>query len=310
MGRFWEEGMWFLVTVRPGGWGQFKSSSLSHFCHSGRFLLTFTQRETQRKFKRERETQTLDWPIWSKRLFLSVPGVFGRVIKRMDLRQKDKEKAKEKEKEVAPGDRTPKVRGVAKSNRTRPRMMAVWVWPVWIDWPLLTLTSSTLFSSYILYYGLFYDITGKDLSILRPWPDQIPMKAPCSCVGCSWPRSLWSEPVLLNLIMGIFFFWIVMIYHEFYLVFGSLFKGVRFDIFDDCSWLDWIRPCNVNWFLFCNLTLWLCVCLCWIQDQKWTVVREKHHEDRGHGKMCGDWVDSENCVIIVAYCATCELMRF
>ncbi|KAF3556207.1 hypothetical protein F2Q69_00012388 [Brassica cretica] len=46
------------------------------------------------------------------------------------------------------------------------------------------------------------------------------------------------------------------------------------------------------------------------QDQKWTVVREKHHEDRGHGKMCGDWVDSENCVIIVAYCATCELMRF
>lgn len=51
--------------------------------------------------------------------------MFGRVIKRMDLRQKDKEKAKEKEKEVAPGDRTPKVRGVAKSNRTRPRMMAV-----------------------------------------------------------------------------------------------------------------------------------------------------------------------------------------
>lgn len=51
--------------------------------------------------------------------------MFGRVIKRMDLRQKDKEKAKEKEKEVAPGDRTPKVRGVAKGNRTRPRMMAV-----------------------------------------------------------------------------------------------------------------------------------------------------------------------------------------
>ncbi|KAG5384949.1 hypothetical protein IGI04_036419 [Brassica rapa subsp. trilocularis] len=46
------------------------------------------------------------------------------------------------------------------------------------------------------------------------------------------------------------------------------------------------------------------------KDQKWTVVREKHHEDRGHGKMCGDWVDYENCVIIVAYCATCELMRF
>ncbi|KAF2615029.1 hypothetical protein F2Q70_00011664 [Brassica cretica] len=47
-----------------------------------------------------------------------------------------------------------------------------------------------------------------------------------------------------------------------------------------------------------------------MKDQKWTVVREKHHEDRGHGKMCGDWVDSENCIIIVAYCATCELMRF
>ncbi|KAG5410693.1 hypothetical protein IGI04_007012 [Brassica rapa subsp. trilocularis] len=73
----------------------------------------------------------------------------GQAPRRMDLRQKDKEKAKEKEKEVAPGDRTPKVRG-------------------------------------------------KDSLILRPWPDQIPMK-----------------------------------------------------------------------------------------DQKWTVVREKHHEDRGHGKMCG-----------------------
>ncbi|KAG5411500.1 hypothetical protein IGI04_007819 [Brassica rapa subsp. trilocularis] len=24
-----------------------------------------------------------------------------------------------------------------------------------------------------------------------------------------------------------------------------------------------------------------------MKDQKWTVVREKHHEDRGHGKMCG-----------------------
>ena len=46
-------------------------------------------------------------------------------IKRMDTRQKDKEKKIEKEKETAPGDRNPKVRGVAKSNRTRPRMMAV-----------------------------------------------------------------------------------------------------------------------------------------------------------------------------------------
>ncbi|KAG5397801.1 hypothetical protein IGI04_019615 [Brassica rapa subsp. trilocularis] len=54
----------------------------------------------------------------------------GQAPRRMDLRQKDKEKAKEKEKEVAPGDRTPKVRGVAKSNRTRPRMMADQKWTV------------------------------------------------------------------------------------------------------------------------------------------------------------------------------------
>ena len=45
-------------------------------------------------------------------------------------------------------------------------------------------------SSYMLCYGMFYDVTGKDSLILRPWPDQIPMKVPCSCVGCSWPRSL------------------------------------------------------------------------------------------------------------------------
>lgn len=43
----------------------------------------------------------------------------------MDTRQRDKDKEKEKEKEQAPGDRTPKVRGVAKSNRTRP-----WVKPL------------------------------------------------------------------------------------------------------------------------------------------------------------------------------------
>ncbi|KAG2314704.1 hypothetical protein Bca52824_017826 [Brassica carinata] len=44
------------------------------------------------------------------------------------------------------------------------------------------------------------------------------------------------------------------------------------------------------------------------KDQTWTVVREKHREDSGHGKMCGEWVDPVNCVILVAYCATCELM--
>ncbi|KAL0802644.1 hypothetical protein Bca101_057820 [Brassica carinata] len=44
------------------------------------------------------------------------------------------------------------------------------------------------------------------------------------------------------------------------------------------------------------------------RDQTWTVVREKHREDRGHGKMCDEWADHVNCVILVAYCATCELM--
>ncbi|KAF2591726.1 hypothetical protein F2Q70_00038580 [Brassica cretica] len=44
--------------------------------------------------------------------------------------RKDKEKEIEKEKEMAPGDRNPKVGGVAKSNRTRPRMMAVKQQPI------------------------------------------------------------------------------------------------------------------------------------------------------------------------------------
>ncbi|KAG2304492.1 hypothetical protein Bca52824_033143 [Brassica carinata] len=34
----------------------------------------------------------------------------------------------------------------------------------------------------------------------------------------------------------------------------------------------------------------------------------KDREDRSHGKMCGEWVDPVNCVILVAYCATCEPM--
>ncbi|KAF3591904.1 hypothetical protein DY000_02021957 [Brassica cretica] len=41
-------------------------------------------------------------------------------IKRMETRQKDKEKEIEKEKEITPGDRNPKVRGVAKNHRTYP----------------------------------------------------------------------------------------------------------------------------------------------------------------------------------------------
>ena len=45
-------------------------------------------------------------------------------------------------------------------------------------------------SSYMLCFGMVYVVTGKDSLILRPWPDPISMKVPCSCVGCSWPRSL------------------------------------------------------------------------------------------------------------------------
>uniref|UniRef100_M4FIL3 Uncharacterized protein n=1 Tax=Brassica campestris TaxID=3711 RepID=M4FIL3_BRACM len=44
------------------------------------------------------------------------------------------------------------------------------------------------------------------------------------------------------------------------------------------------------------------------QDQTWTVVKEKHREDSGHGKMCGEWVIVDRCEVFIAYCATCELM--
>ncbi|KAG2270525.1 hypothetical protein Bca52824_065080 [Brassica carinata] len=43
-------------------------------------------------------------------------------------------------------------------------------------------------------------------------------------------------------------------------------------------------------------------------DRTWTVVREKHREDSGHGKMCGEWVIVDRCEVLIAYCATCELM--
>ncbi|KAL0645298.1 hypothetical protein Bca4012_043589 [Brassica carinata] len=42
--------------------------------------------------------------------------------------------------------------------------------------------------------------------------------------------------------------------------------------------------------------------------QTWTVVKEKHREDSGHGKMCGEWVIPSSGVILVVYCETCELM--
>ena len=48
--------------------------------------------------------------------------------------------------------------------------------------------------------------------------------------------------------------------------------------------------------------------LCWSHVQTWTVVKEKHREDSGHGKMCGEWVIPSSGVILVVYCETCELM--
>ncbi|KAL0723122.1 hypothetical protein Bca4012_037721 [Brassica carinata] len=42
--------------------------------------------------------------------------------------------------------------------------------------------------------------------------------------------------------------------------------------------------------------------------QTWTVVKERHREDPKHGKTCGDWVIPSSGVILVVYCATCELM--
>ncbi|KAG5374298.1 hypothetical protein IGI04_042387, partial [Brassica rapa subsp. trilocularis] len=45
-----------------------------------------------------------------------------------------------------------------------------------------------------------------------------------------------------------------------------------------------------------------------VLDRTWTVVRERHREVSGHGKMCGEWVIVDRCEILIAYCATCELM--
>ncbi|KAG2276681.1 hypothetical protein Bca52824_059236 [Brassica carinata] len=44
------------------------------------------------------------------------------------------------------------------------------------------------------------------------------------------------------------------------------------------------------------------------KDRTWTVVKERHREDSGHGKMCGEWVIVDRCEVLIAYCATCELM--
>ena len=38
-------------------------------------------------------------------------------------------------------------------------------------------------SLYMLCYGLFYDVTGKDPLILRPWPDQFSHESPLFLCG-------------------------------------------------------------------------------------------------------------------------------
>ena len=38
------------------------------------------------------------------------------------------------------------------------------------------------------------------------------------------------------------------------------------------------------------------------------MVKEMHREDSSLGKMCGDSVIIDKCEVLIAYCATCELM--
>ena len=71
-------------------------------------------RQTSRE-KREANRRLDDLIRGGSSLF---PVEFVCEIKGMDTRQKDKEKEIEKEKETAPGDRNPKVRGVAENHRT------------------------------------------------------------------------------------------------------------------------------------------------------------------------------------------------
>ncbi|KAG5410577.1 hypothetical protein IGI04_006896, partial [Brassica rapa subsp. trilocularis] len=324
----------------------------------------------------------------------------GQAPRRMDLRQKDKEKAKEKEKEVSPGDRTPKVRGVAKSNRTRPRMMAVkeatgasgavgqdgaeqtgvlpagtiptTVLPalveqvdnatglpvgptlptevnetnvderqeqvhgddtgssnvgagsgqnvdannVWVTGAeevieptirglveAMQVMGAQIASLTQAFTPLVNSSVGqanppvrvaagvtdvKGISQLRLNQDTMETRVKelgagglAQSAGNSWRSAQSSERcVLVRISVG-----------ESGTVTGRA-DGPGAGRFDQMGLRLGIGSGQAP------------------RDQKWTVVREKHHEDRGHGKMCGDWVDSENCVIIVAYCATCELMRF
>lgn len=114
-----------MVTATPGGWGQFKLGLSLSFLPFWSILFFWRQRETQRKTQERKRDTNLRLADLIQEIVLECSWCVWRVIKRMDLRQKDKEKAKEKEKEDTPGDRTPKVRGVAKSNRTRPLVITV-----------------------------------------------------------------------------------------------------------------------------------------------------------------------------------------
>ena len=52
----------------------------------------------------------------------------------------------------------------------------------------------------------------------------------------------------------------------------------------------------------------MCIVSCVASGSDMDVVRERHREDSGHEKMCGEWVIVDICDILIAYCATCELM--
>ena len=107
-----------MVTARLGSYGGGYDRFLLHFSlvsvKNIRGEKTGNSDKTSRE-KRETNRQLGDPICGGSWLF---PVEFVCEIKRMDTRQKDKEKEIEKEKETAPGDRNPKVRGVAKNHRT------------------------------------------------------------------------------------------------------------------------------------------------------------------------------------------------
>ena len=102
----------FLVTARPGSYGGGYDRFLLHFSlvsvENIRREKTCNSDKTSKE-KRETNRQLGD-PICGGSWLFSMEFVCE--IKRMETRQKDKEK------ETAPGDRNPKLRGVAKNHRT------------------------------------------------------------------------------------------------------------------------------------------------------------------------------------------------